>query len=57
MIRAAPIMMSVGRDYRTGGAYEYVLYRNDDIIARKGFFANYAKAKREGLKAAQAFTD
>lgn len=52
---SAPITMSVGRDYRTGSKYEYLLYRGEDIIAREGFFATPAKARREGLKAAKPF--
>ncbi len=55
------LSMSVGRDYRTSSAYEYVIYggkrdRDGDqkIVARKGFFSTYSQAKRAGVKAAQA---
>lgn len=53
------LSMSVGRDYRSNSNYEYVIYggkRNADgdqqIVARKGFFATYSAAKRAGLKIA-----
>ena len=53
------LSMSVGRDYRTNSAYEYVIYGGErdadgdqQIVARKGFFATYSAAKRAGLKAA-----
>ena len=53
------LSMSVGRDYRSGSAYEYVIYggkRNADgdqeIVAREGYFSTYSAAKRAGLKAA-----
>lgn len=48
------LSISVGRDYRTGSKYEYVIYRGEDIAARDGHFANAAKARREGIKAARA---
>jgi hypothetical protein len=50
----APIMMTVCRDYRTSTRYEFILYRGEAIVAREGFFATYAKAKRAALKAAQS---
>lgn len=46
--------MSVGRDYRTGSAYEYVIFGEDEkILKREGFFKTSTQAKRAGLKAAQ----
>ena len=51
----ADLSMSVGRDYRSGSAYEYVIYAEHKPIARKGFYGTYAKAKRAGIKAAEAF--
>ncbi len=45
--------MSIGRDYRSNSAYEYVIYGDEQIVARQGFFSNYAAAKRAGLKAAK----
>jgi hypothetical protein len=47
------LSMSVGRDYRSGSAYEYVIYRSEEVVARQGFFRGYAQAKRAGLKAAE----
>ena len=47
------LSMVVGRDYRSSSQYEYVIYRDEEVVAREGFFANYGKAKREGLKAAR----
>jgi hypothetical protein len=46
--------MSVGRDYRTNSSYEYVIYQNEQIVERKGYFKTSTQAKRAGLKAAQA---
>jgi hypothetical protein len=47
------ITLSVGRDYRTGSKYEYVVFKGEDVLVRAGFFASAAKARREGIKAAQ----
>jgi hypothetical protein len=47
------LSMSVGRDYRTNSRYEYVIYENEQIVAREGFFRGYGAAKRAGLKAAE----
>jgi hypothetical protein len=47
------LSMSVGRDYRSGSAYEYVIYQDEQVVARQGFYPSYSKAKREGLKAAE----
>lgn len=49
------VYLSIGRDYRTGSKYEYVIYRGEEIIARAGCFATPAQARRAGLKAAQPF--
>jgi len=46
--------MSVGRDYRTANKYEYVIFQDEEIAERKGFFPTSTAAKRAGLKAAQA---
>ena len=43
--------MSVGRDYRSYTAYEYIIYKGEDIIARVGFFKSSTQARRAGLKA------
>ena len=48
------LTMSVGRDYRTGSKYEYVIFDNEEVVARQGFFTTSTQAKRAGLKAAQA---
>jgi hypothetical protein len=45
--------MTVGRDYRSGSAYEYVIYQDEQIVAREGFFRGYSQAKRAGLMAAK----
>lgn len=52
-----PVTMSVGRDYRTASQYEFVLFRGEEVIARAGFFASAAKARREGRRAAEPFLD
>lgn len=48
------LTMSVGRDYRLPGRYEFVIFQGEQVIARKGFFSSYAAAKRAGLTAAAA---
>lgn len=48
------LSMSIGRDYRSGSQYEYVIYCAEHVVAREGFFPSYSQAKRAGLKAAQA---
>ena len=51
------ITMSVGRDYSVGALaswYEFIVYRGEDIAARRGGFTSYGAAKRAGLKAAQS---
>lgn len=45
--------MSVGRDYRTASKYEYVIFQDEVVAERKGFFDTSTQAKRAGLKAAQ----
>lgn len=48
------LSMSVGRDYRGGGSqYEYVIYEDEKVVARQGFFPRYSQAKRAGLKKAE----
>jgi hypothetical protein len=48
------ITLSIGRDYAAGysSRYEYVLFRGETIIARKGGFKSAATARRNGIKAA-----
>jgi hypothetical protein len=46
------LSMVVGRDYRLHGKHEFVIYEDEEIVTRKGFFASYTQAKRAGLKAA-----
>jgi hypothetical protein len=50
------LSMSVGRDYRTSSQYEYVIYRDERVVARQGFYRNYSQAKRAGLAAAAKLT-
>lgn len=47
------LSMSVGRDNRMSGKYEYVIFEDEEIVARKGFFTSSTQAKRAGQKAAQ----
>ena len=47
------ITLSVGRDYRTSSKYEYVVFKGEEVLIRAGFFSSAAKARREGVKAAQ----
>lgn len=51
----AAITMSVGRDYRMSGRYEYVIYRGEQVIARAGLFQSATQARRAGVKAAQPY--
>jgi hypothetical protein len=51
------LSMSVGRDYRANGVYEYVIFRNEEVIAREGFFRNSGTAKRNGFKAMIALAE
>jgi hypothetical protein len=46
--------MTVGRDYRTSSKYEFVIFRDEEVAERKGFFTTSTQAKRAGLKVAQA---
>ncbi len=54
---ARNLSMSVGRDYRTGSQYEYVIFENEEIVKREGFFRSSTQAKRAGIKAAAALLD
>lgn len=45
--------MSVGRDYRTNSSYEYVIFGDEEVVQREGFFKTSTQAKRAGLKAAK----
>jgi hypothetical protein len=45
------LSMTVCRDYRTSTKFEYVIYEDEQIVARAGFMS-YAAAKRAGQKAA-----
>ena len=51
------LSMSVGRDYRTSSRYEYVIFEDEEVIAREGFFRSSAQAKRAGAKAAQRISE
>jgi hypothetical protein len=48
------LSMSVGRDYRTNSQYEYVIFENEQVVTREGFFKTSTAAKRAGYKAAEA---
>ena len=52
-MEAEKITLSVGRDYRTGSKYEFVVFKGEEVLVRAGFVASAAKARREGVKAAQ----
>lgn len=51
------LTMSVGRDYRTNSQYEYVIFENEEVVKREGFFKTSTQAKRAGIKAAQAIME
>lgn len=48
------ISISTGRDYAHGysARYEYCVFSNDKIVARKGGFKSSATARHNGIKAA-----
>jgi hypothetical protein len=48
------LSMSVGRDYRTNSRYEYVIFENEEVVTREGYFTTSTQAKRAGAKAAEA---
>jgi hypothetical protein len=48
------LSMTVGRDYRTNSKYEYVIFENEEVVAREGFYTTSTQAKRAGQKAAEA---
>lgn len=45
--------LSCGRDYNTYNRYEYCLFSDDELVARKGGFKANAQAKKAGVAAAQ----
>lgn len=47
------LYMVVARDYRTHSQFEYVIYENERVVARLGFFKSYSTAKRAGQRKAQ----
>lgn len=49
------VTMSAGRDYNTYGRYEFCVFDDEKVVARKGGFANNAAAKRAGIKAATEY--
>ena len=52
------LTLSVGRDYAAGysASYEYVLFADEKIVARKGGFKSAAAARRNGIRAAKEMT-
>jgi hypothetical protein len=53
----AHLSLVVCRDYRTSSKYEYVISFGEEIVAREGFFATYAQAKRAGLRAGRKLAE
>ena len=51
------LTMSVGRDYRMTGRYEYSIFNGEQLVAKAGVFTSYSAAKRAGLKAAAAIAE
>ena len=49
------VTMSAGRDYNTYNKYEFVVFDDENVVARKGGFSNNAAAKRAGMKAAKEY--
>lgn len=49
------VSISAGRDYNTYNRYEFCVFDNEKVVARKGGFSSNAAAKRAGVKAAEAY--
>lgn len=49
------IKISAGRDYNTYNRYEFCVFDDEEIVARKGGFSNNAAAKKAGIKAAEEY--
>ena len=49
------LTMSVGRDYRTASKYEYVIFQDEVVAERKGFFDTSTQAKRAGPNRPSSF--
>jgi hypothetical protein len=47
------LRMSVGRDYATSSRYEYVIFRNERIVARQGGFSRSNQARAAGFRKAE----
>ena len=46
------LSMTICRDYRTNGRYEYVIYSGEKIVDRKGFYVSPTEARRAVVRAA-----
>ena len=51
------ISVSAGRDYNTYNRYEFCVFDDEKVVARKSGFTTNAAAKRAGVKAAQEYID
>lgn len=50
------VSITVGRDYRTHGKYEFLIMADEDVILeREGFFKSAATARRAAIRAAEKF--
>lgn len=49
------ISVSAGRDYNTYNRYEFCVFDDEKVVARKGGFSSNASAKKAGIKAANEY--
>lgn len=49
------LTISVGRDYRLPSGYEFVIFAEEEVVARTGNFKTAAAARRAAVKTAEPF--
>lgn len=49
------VSVSAGRDYSTYNRYEFVVFDDENVVARKGGFSNNSAAKKAGVKEANEY--
>ena len=49
------ISVSAGRDYTSYNRYEFVVFDDENVVARQGGFSNNTAAKKAGVKVAQEY--
>lgn len=49
---AQTVSVSAGRDYTTYNHYEFCVFENENVVARKGGFSSNAAARKARIKVA-----